>query len=34
MPRDAAESIAAEVAHLEEIPDIRALTSRLAADAD
>jgi 2-methylcitrate dehydratase PrpD len=34
IPREDAESIAEQIEHLEEIPDIRALTSRLAGDLD
>jgi 2-methylcitrate dehydratase PrpD len=34
LPRDEAEDVAAELEHLEDIPDIRALTSRLAGDLD
>jgi 2-methylcitrate dehydratase PrpD len=34
LPRDAAEGVAEQLGHLEEIPDIRALTSRLAGDLD
>jgi 2-methylcitrate dehydratase PrpD len=34
LPRDEAEGIAAQLEHLEDIPDIRALTSRLAGDLD
>jgi hypothetical protein len=30
--RDEADGVAEQVAHLDEIPDIRALTSRLATD--
>jgi hypothetical protein len=31
---DAAEGVAEQLAHLDEIPDIRALTSRLITEAD
>jgi len=34
IPRDEAEAVAAQLEHLEDIPDIRALTSRLAGDLD
>src|SRR5947209_5345982 len=34
LPRDEAEGVAEQLAHLEDIPDIRALTSRLAGDLD
>jgi 2-methylcitrate dehydratase PrpD len=34
LPPDAAEGLADQIGHLEAIPDIRALTSRLAADVD
>ncbi len=34
IPRGVAESIAAEIEHLEEIPDVRVLTSRLAGATD
>src|SRR5881296_4401426 len=34
LPRDEVEGVAEQLAHLEDIPDIRALTSRLAGDLD
>lgn len=34
IPRDEAEGVAEQLEHLEDIPDIRALTSRLAGDLD
>ncbi len=34
LPRDEAEGVAEQLAHLEDIPDIRALTSRLAGDLE
>jgi 2-methylcitrate dehydratase PrpD len=34
LPRDEAEGVAEQLAHLEDVPDIRALTSRLAGDLD
>jgi len=34
IPRDEAEAIAAQIEHLEDVPDIRVLTSRLVTDLD
>src|SRR5438034_4610406 len=34
LPRDEAEGVAEQLAHLQDLPDIRALTSRLAGDLD
>jgi len=34
LPEDEAEGVAEQLAHLEDVPDIRALTSRLAGELD